>query len=221
MRRIDAHLLERLRQTQQAQQTQANTSNALVATRAKGKGHELTAEELEEQFNKLKEEEFHCKAMRQAIRDRLIMMKPLHQESRPAQQAPQPQRLRQEPIIIEEDQFSDEEEGEYRMPRQLRPQHDRLQQDLVTPLAIEFEELPWPPRFNPTILPQFHGESDPKDFLLKYEAAIEASGGGAACKVKAFVLALKGLAQHWYSNLPGGHIHTWDQLRRELTAAFI
>ena len=106
------------------------------------------------------------------------------------------------------------------MPHQLRPQHIRLQQDLSTPLAVEFEELPWPPRFNPTILPQFDGESDPKDFLLKYEAAIEASGGGAACKVKAFVLSLKGLAQHWYSNLPGGHIHTWDLLRRELTTAF-
>ena len=149
--------------------------------------------------------------MRQAIRDRLIMMKPLRQEPRPAQQAPQPQRLRQQRIIIEE-QFSDEEEGEYRMPHQLRPQHIHLQQDLAMPLAVEFEELPWPPHFNPTILPQFDGESDPKDFLLKYEAAIEASGGGVACKVNAFVLALKGLSQHWYSNLPGGHIHMWYQL---------
>ena len=96
------------------------------------------------------------------------------------------------------------------MPHQLRPQQFYPQQDLATPLSVEFEELPWPPRFNPTILPQFDGESDPKDFLLKYEAAIEASGGGATCKVKAFVLSLKGLAQHWYSNLPGGHIHTWD-----------
>jgi len=212
MRRIDARLSERLRQAQQAQ---AGTSNTPVATRAKGKGHELTTEELEEQLNKLKEEELRCKAMRQAIRDRLVMMKPLRQDSRPVQQAPQPQRLRQQPIFIEEEWYSDEEEGEYRMPHQLRPQ-----QDLATPLSIEFEELPWPPCFNPTILPQFDGDSDPKDFLLKYKAAIEAFGGGAACKVKAFVLSLKGLAQHWYSNLPGGHIHTWDQLRRELTAAF-
>ena len=105
------------------------------------------------------------------------------------------------------------------MPHQLRPQHIRLQQDLATPLAVEFEELPWPPRFKPTILPQFDGESDPKDFLLKYKAAIEASGSDVACKVKAFVLSLKALAQHWYSNIPGGHIHTWDQLRRELTVA--
>ena len=88
----------------------------------------------------------------------------------------------------------------------------RPQQGLGTPLSAEFEELPWPPSFNPTILPQFDGDSDPKEFLLKYEAAIEATGGSPACKVKAFILSLKGLAQHWYSNLPSGHIHTWDQL---------
>ena len=90
MRRIDARLSVRLRQTQQAQQTQANTSNVSAATREKGKGHELTAQELEEQFNKLKEEELRCKAMRQALRDRLTMMRPLRQDSRPVQQAPQP-----------------------------------------------------------------------------------------------------------------------------------
>jgi hypothetical protein len=113
MRRIDARHSERLRQAQQAQ---AGTSNAPAATRAKGKGQELTAEELEEQLNKLKEEELCCKAMRQAIRDRLVMMKPLRQAPRPMQQAPEPHRLRQQPIIIEEEQYSDEEEGEYVMP---------------------------------------------------------------------------------------------------------
>ena len=82
------------------------------------------------------------------------------------------------------------------MPHHLRPQQLHPQQDLPTPLSVEFEELPWPPRFNPTILPQFDGDSNPKDFLLKYEVVIEASGGGSACKVKAFVLSLKGLAHH-------------------------
>jgi len=80
------------------------------------------------------------------------------------------------------------------MPHQYRPQ-----QGLGTPLSAEFEELQWPPRFNPAILPQYDGDSGPKEFLLKCEAAIEATGGGPACKVKAFVLSLKGLTQHWYS----------------------
>ena len=109
MKRIDARLTERLRHAQQAQ---AGTSNAPMATRSKGKGHELTAEELEEQLNKLKEEELRCKAMRQSIRDRLIMMKPPRQALKTVQQAPQPHRFLQQPILIEEGQYSDEEEGE-------------------------------------------------------------------------------------------------------------
>ena len=58
----------------------------------------------------------------------------------------------------------------------------------------------------PSNMPQIDGESDPEEFLLKYEATIEASGGGTACKAKAFVLALKGMAQPWYANIPSGTI---------------
>ena len=64
-----------------------------------------------------------------------------------------------------------------------------------SPLSKELEEVQWPHRLNPVVLPQFDGESDPKEFLLKYEATIEAAGGGSACKVKALILALRGLAQ--------------------------
>ena len=119
--------------------------------------------------------------MRQAIRDRLVMMKPPRQDPRLVQQEPQPQELRRQPPFTE-DQYSDEEEGQYVIPNQLRQQQHYPQQNPTTPLSVEFEEIPWPPRFNPTILPQFDGDSDPRDFLLKYEAAIEASGGGASCK---------------------------------------
>ena len=82
MKRIDACLSERLRQAQQAQ---AGISNVPVAARAKEKGHQLFAEEIEDQLNKLKEQELRCKAMRQAIRDRLVMIKPLRQDHRPVQ----------------------------------------------------------------------------------------------------------------------------------------
>ena len=99
MKRIDACLSERLHQVQQAQ---GGTSNAPAAAGAKGKGLQLSAEEMEEQLNKLKEQELRCKAMRQSIRDRLVMMKPLRQDPRPMQQAPQPQRLRQQPVFIKD-----------------------------------------------------------------------------------------------------------------------
>ena len=44
--------------------------------------------------------------------------------------------------------YSDEEEGEYRMMQQ---QHRRNHGGIGTPLSMEFEELQWPPRFNPAI----------------------------------------------------------------------
>jgi hypothetical protein len=157
MKRIDARLTERLRHAQQAQ---AGTSNAPMTTRLKGKDRELTTQELEEQLNKLRKE-LRCKAMRQAIRDRLAMMNSPRQALKPVPQVPQPQRLCQQPILIEEELYSDEEEGEYEMPHQHRPQ-----QGLATPLSAEFEQILWPPRFNPTILPQYDGDSDPKYFLL-------------------------------------------------------
>ena len=90
MKRIDARLAER-------QLHKAGTSNAAAAT-AKGKGHQLSAEELEEQLNKLKEQELRCKAMRQSIRDRLVKMKPPRQDPRLVQQVPQPQELRRQPL---------------------------------------------------------------------------------------------------------------------------
>jgi len=77
MKRIDACLAER---QHQAQQAQAGTSNAPAAAGAKGKGHKLTPEEIEDQLNKLKEQELCCKAMRQAIQDCLVMMQPLRQD---------------------------------------------------------------------------------------------------------------------------------------------
>jgi hypothetical protein len=69
-------------------------------------------------------------------------------------------------------------------------------------------------------LPQFDDESDLKEFLLKYEATIEAAGGGTACKAQALILALQGLAQRWYTNLPSRSILSWSQLWKELAASF-
>ena len=60
IKRIDACLAER---QHQAQQAQAGTSNVPAPAGAKGKGHQLTPEEIEDQLNKLKEQELRCKAM--------------------------------------------------------------------------------------------------------------------------------------------------------------
>jgi len=45
-----------------------------VTTREKGKQRALTAAELEQWLNKLREEELRCNAMRQHIQDRMTML---------------------------------------------------------------------------------------------------------------------------------------------------
>ena len=93
----------------------------------------------------------------------------------------EPPRVHPRTIPIEEISDRSESDGE---------EHYRRGYQRRTPLSDELEEIQWPHRLNPAVLPQFDGESDPEEFLLKYEATIKASGGGTACKAKALVLAL-------------------------------
>ena len=123
----------------------------------------------------------------------------------------EPPRVRSRIISIEEISDRSESDGE---------EHCRRSHQRRTPLSEELEEIQCPHRLNPAVLPQFDGESDPKEFLLKYEATIEASGGGTACKAEALVLALQDLAQRWYKNIPFGSILSWNQLCSELRASF-
>jgi hypothetical protein len=76
----------------------------------------------------------------------------------------------------------------------------------VSPLSVKLESAPWPRRFNANTLSQYDGYYDPKEFLMKFEAAVESNGGDTTTKTKALVMALKGEVQHWYANIPKGHI---------------
>jgi hypothetical protein len=90
----------------------------------------------------------------------------------------------------------------------------------VSPLSVELESALWPHRFNANPLPQYDGDYNPKEFLMKFEAVVESNGGDATTKAKALVLALKGEVQYWYANIPKGHITSWFQLHNKLLSSF-
>jgi hypothetical protein len=156
----------------------------------------------------LREEDLRCKALQEKLCSQWLQLEKLQRPQPPPQKEMivvnprqhEPPRVRPRLIPIEEISDRSELDGE----RHYRRRHQR-----ISPLSEELEEVQWPHRLNPAILPQFDGESDPEELLLKYEATIEASGGGTACKAKALVLALKGLAQRWYANIPPGTILSW------------
>jgi hypothetical protein len=66
----------------------------------------------------------------------------------------------------------------------------------------------------------YDGHSDPKQFLMSYEATISSYGGNAAVMVKSFVMAVRSVTQTWYSSLRPGTITSWQKLKDMLVTSF-
>ena len=66
----------------------------------------------------------------------------------------------------------------------------------------------------------YDGHTDPKQFLMSYEATISSYGGNTAVMAKSFVMAVKSVAQTWYSSLRPGTITSWQKLKDMLITSF-
>jgi hypothetical protein len=98
--------------------------------------------------------------------------------------------------------------------------HGTFTFDDASPLAAELQAIPWPPSYKPPQLPMYDGHSDPKQFLMSYEATISSYGGNTAVMTKSFVMAVKNVAQTWYSSLRPGTITSWQKLKDMLVTSF-
>jgi hypothetical protein len=98
--------------------------------------------------------------------------------------------------------------------------HDTFTFDDASPLAAELQAIPWPPSYKPPQLPMYDGHSDPKQFLMSYEATISSYGGNAVVMAKSFVMAVNNVAQTWYSSLRPGTITSWQKLKDMLVTSF-
>jgi hypothetical protein len=94
---------------------------------------------------------------------------------------PQHKELRQESPINEDEWYNDFHHGNFAF-------------DDASPLATELQATPWPPSYKPPQLPMYDGHSDPKQFLMSYEATISLYGGNAAVMVKSFIMAVRSVA---------------------------
>jgi hypothetical protein len=90
----------------------------------------------------------------------------------------------------------------------------------ASPLAAELQATPWPPSYKPPQLPMYDGHSDPKQFLMSYEATISSYGGNTAVMAKSSVMAVRNVAQTWYSSLRPGTITSWQKLKDMLVTSF-
>jgi hypothetical protein len=97
--------------------------------------------------------------------------------------------------------------------------HDAFTFDDASPLAAELQATPWPPSYKPPQLPMYDGHSDPKQFLMSYEATISSYGGNTAVIAKSFVMAVRNVAQTWYSSLRP-RTTSWQKLKDMLVTSF-
>jgi hypothetical protein len=69
-------------------------------------------------------------------------------------------------------------------------------------------------------LPKYYGESDPRKFLMSYEATIALSGGDDTTLAKSFIISLMNAAANWYARLPLRSIASWAQLKEKFLVNF-
>jgi hypothetical protein len=120
---------------------------------------------------------------------------------------PQHRELRQENPINDDEWYGDFHHGNFAF-------------DDASPLAAELQATPWPPSYKPPQLPMYDGHSDLKQFLMSYEATISSYGGNTAVMAKSFDMAVRSVAQSWYSSLRPGTITSWQKLKDMLVTSF-
>jgi hypothetical protein len=98
--------------------------------------------------------------------------------------------------------------------------HGNFAFDDASPLSAELQATLWPSSYKPPQLPMYDGHSDPKQFLMSYEATISSYGGNIAVMAKSFIMAVKNVAQTWYSSLRPGTITSWQKLKDMLITNF-
>jgi hypothetical protein len=74
--------------------------------------------------------------------------------------------------------------------------------DSESPLSIGLQTAPWPPKFKPVSLPKYNGFGNFRQFLMRYESAVNSAGGDDVALAKSFIIACEGPILNWYSLLP-------------------
>jgi hypothetical protein len=162
-------------------------------------------EAIHQQVQRKKEKMLHLSDLQKKIDEATEEMCHLTQDYQ--DQRPQRRELHQDNSYDDDEWYDDFHHGNFAF-------------DDASPLSAELQATPWPPSYKPPQLPMYDGHSDPKQFLMSYEATIFSYGGNTAVMAKSFVMAVKNVAQTWYSSLRPGTITSWQKLKDMLITSF-
>jgi hypothetical protein len=92
--------------------------------------------------------------------------------------------------------------------------------DPESPLSIGLQATPWPSQFKPVSLPKYNGFGNFRQFLMRYESAVNSAGGDDVALAKSFIIACEGPVLNWYSLLQPHSICSWVDLKMKFMQAF-
>jgi hypothetical protein len=162
-------------------------------------------EAIHQQAQRKKEKMLRLADLQKKIDEAAEEMRHLTQDDQ--DRRPRYRELRQEGSFNEDEWYDDFHHGNFTF-------------DDASPLAVELQAIPWPQSYKLPQLPMYDGHSDPKQFLMSYEATISSYGGNTAVMVKSFVMAVRSVAQTWYSSLQPGTITSWQKLKDMFVTSF-
>jgi hypothetical protein len=92
--------------------------------------------------------------------------------------------------------------------------------DPKSPMAEHLQLTPWPPHYRAVPPLKYHGNTDPRKFLMCYEAAIDSAGGDEATLIKSLIISLEDAVANWYSRLPPRCIYSLQHLKDKILLNF-
>jgi hypothetical protein len=92
--------------------------------------------------------------------------------------------------------------------------------DPKSSLSIGLQTTAWPPKFKSVSLPKYNGFRNSRQFLMRYELAVNSAGGDDVALAKSFIIACEGLVLNWYSLLQPHSVCSWVDLKTKFMQAF-
>jgi hypothetical protein len=92
--------------------------------------------------------------------------------------------------------------------------------DSESPLSIGLQTAPWPPKFKPISLPKYNGFANSRQFLMRYESAVNSAGGDDVALAKSFIVTCEGPVLNWYSLLQSHSVCSWVDLKTKFMQEF-
>ena len=91
---------------------------------------------------------------------------------------------------------------------------------MTRPYPLEWDSVPYLPRFKPFMLHSYDGKSSPNQHVYYFESQTDNVIGNDAIMTWLFIGTLKGTTFDWFRSLPADSVNSWVDLETLFLSRF-